>query len=76
MRVRVLLQITNDDGADGDAMEAAVFEKQTERPADFGLSITEAKTLMAVVQQRVFDAQVADRHGNRSLGPRRRSGLT
>jgi len=76
MRVRVLLQITDYNGPDGDAMEAAVFEKQMERPEDLGLSITEAKTLMAAVQQRVVDAQFADRNGNRPLGPRRRSGST
>jgi hypothetical protein len=39
MRVRVLLQITTDDGAAGDAMEVAIFEKDTERPEDLGLSI-------------------------------------
>jgi hypothetical protein len=42
MRVRVLLQITTDDGA---AMEVAIFEKDTERPEDLGLSIAEGKAL-------------------------------
>ena len=42
----------------GDAMEAAVFEKQTERPEDLGLSIADGKALMAAVQQRVVNAQV------------------
>ncbi|SEF00597.1 hypothetical protein SAMN05519104_7671 [Rhizobiales bacterium GAS188] len=59
MRVRVLFQVIADDGAAGDAMEAAVFEKQTERPEDLGLSIAEGKALMVAVQQRVVDAQVA-----------------
>jgi hypothetical protein len=59
MRVRVLLQIAGDDGADGDAIEAAVFDKQAERPEHLGLSIAEGKTLMAAVQQRIVDAQVA-----------------
>jgi hypothetical protein len=59
MRVRVLLQITGDDGAAGDAIEAAVFEKRTERPEDLGLSIADGKALMAAVQQRVVNAQVA-----------------
>jgi hypothetical protein len=65
MRVRVLLQITGDDGAASDAVEAAVFEKRTERPEDLGLSIAEGKALMAAVQQRVVNAQVtswAERH--------------
>jgi hypothetical protein len=39
MRVRVLLQITTDDGDAGDAMEVAIFEKDAERPEDLGLSI-------------------------------------
>ena len=59
MRVRVLLQITADDGGDGDALEAAVFEKRTERPEDLGLSIAEGKALMAAVQRQVVDVQVA-----------------
>ena len=58
MRVKVLLQITDDDGAASDAMEATVFEKRTERPEDLGLSIADGKTLMAAVQQRVVNAQV------------------
>jgi hypothetical protein len=53
---RVLLQITTDDGA---AMEVAIFEKDTERPEDLGLSIAEGKALMVAVQRQVFDAQVA-----------------
>ena len=59
MRVRVLLQITADDGGDGDALEAAIFEKRTERQEDLGLSIAEGKALMAAVQRQVVDAQVA-----------------
>ena len=65
MRVKVLLQITADDGTAGDAAEVAVFEKQTERPEDLGLSIAEGKALMAAVQQRVVDTQAvswAERH--------------
>ena len=57
MRVKVLLQITADDGIERDAAEVAVFDKQTERPEDLGLSIAEGKTLMAAVQQRVVDSQ-------------------
>jgi hypothetical protein len=59
MRVKILLQITADDGTVGDAVEAAVFEKQTARSEDLGLSIAEGKTLMTSAQQRVVDAQVA-----------------
>ena len=77
MRVRVLLQITADDGGDGDALEAAVFEKRTERPEDLGLSIAEGKALMAAVQRQVVDVQVAswtERHRCcAACGARRRS---
>jgi hypothetical protein len=58
VRVRVLLQITADDGT-ASAAEVAVFEKQTERPEDLGLSIAEGKALTAAVQQRLVGAQVA-----------------
>ncbi len=58
MRVKVLLQLTAEDG-NAAAAQVAVFEKQTERPEDLGLSIAEGKALMAAVQQRVVDAQVA-----------------
>ena len=77
MRVRVLLQIAGDDGTAGDAIEAAVFEKRTERPEDLGLSIADGKALMAAVQQRVVNAQVAswtERHRYcEACGARRRS---
>ena len=53
MRVRVLLQITGDDAAAGDAMEVAAFDKRTERPEDLGLSIADGKAPMTAVQQRV-----------------------
>ncbi|HTW71369.1 MAG TPA: hypothetical protein VME47_15895 [Acetobacteraceae bacterium] len=46
MRVRVLLQITGDEGAAGDAMEVAAFEKRTERPEDLDLSIADGKALV------------------------------
>ena len=50
MHVRILLQITADDGTAGAAEEVAAFEKQTERPEDLGLSIAEGKALLAAVQ--------------------------
>jgi hypothetical protein len=59
MRVRILVQITADDGAAGAAEEIAAFEKITERPEDLGLSIAEGKALMEAAQQRVAAAQVA-----------------
>lgn len=59
MRVRVLLQITGDDGTASMADEVAVFEKVAERPEDLGLSIAEGKAVMATIQRQVVDAQVA-----------------
>ena len=59
MRVKVLLEITDDDGTAGAVGEVAAFEKVTERPEDLGLSIAEGKALLAAVQQRTIDAQVA-----------------
>src|SRR5690242_16326118 len=76
MRIRILLQIT-DDGTVGDTMEVAGFEKRPERPEDLGLSIAEGKTLMAAVQQSVVNAQVTswtERHRCcEACGVRRRS---
>jgi hypothetical protein len=59
MRVRILLQITDDAGASGAAEEIAVFEKATERPEDLGLLIAEGKALLAAVQHKMVLAQVA-----------------
>jgi hypothetical protein len=59
MRVKVLLQIIAEDGTAGDAAEVALFEKETERREDLGLSIDEGNALMTAVQQRIFDAQAA-----------------
>ena len=59
MRVRVLLQITADDGATDAPEEVASFEKRTERPEDLGLAIAEGKALLAAVQERMVKAQAA-----------------
>jgi hypothetical protein len=60
MRVRVLLQITDDDGSAGTAEEVATFGKATERPEDLGVSIAEGKELLAAIQHRTVVAQVAE----------------
>ena len=74
MRVRVLLQITDDDGTAG---EVAVFGKRTERPEDLRLSIAEGKAMLAATQQRTVNAQAAawwQRHRCcKECGARRRS---
>jgi hypothetical protein len=77
MRVSVLLQITADDGTIGGAVEAVVFDKQTDRPEDLGLSIAEGKAMLAAVQDRIVGTQVAswaERHRCcNACGSRRRS---
>src|SRR5215213_5615577 len=47
MHVRILLQITGNDGTPGLAEEIAALEKRVERPEDLGLSLAEGKALTA-----------------------------
>ena len=60
MHVRILLEITTEDGTNGAIEKLATFEKKPERAEDLGLSIAEAKLLLEAVQTRVATAQVAD----------------
>ncbi len=57
MRVKILLQITTDDGAPACAEEIASFGKCVERAEDLGLSLAESKMLLAAAQQRIVEAQ-------------------
>ena len=57
MRVKILLQITTDDGAPGDVEEIASFGKGVERAEDLGLSHAESKTMLAAAQLRIVEAQ-------------------
>ena len=57
MRVKILLQITDDDAAPGGTEEIATFGKNVERAEDLGLSLAESKVLLAVTQQRIVEAQ-------------------
>ena len=50
MHVRILLQITGDDGTPGPADEIAALEKRVEQPEDLGLSLAEGKALTAAIQ--------------------------
>jgi hypothetical protein len=43
MHVRILLQITVDDGTPDPADEIAAFEKTVEQPEDLGLSLAEGE---------------------------------
>ena len=77
MRVKILLQITTDDGAPGDVEEVASLDKTVERAEDIGLSLAEGKALLAVAQQRIVAAQTESwTEGRRcceACGRRRRS---
>jgi len=77
MHVRILLQITGNDGTPGLAEEIAALEKRVERPEDLGLSLAEGKALTAAIQRRVVQAQVGswtERHRCcNTCGVRRRS---
>src|SRR3954447_15480179 len=76
MHVRILLQITADDGAASLTEEVTAFEKSAERPEDLGLSLAEGKAVTAAIQRHVVNAQVAswtERHrGCEACGVRRR----
>ena len=77
MHVRILLQITADDGTASLTEEVTAFEKSAERPEDLGLSLAEGKAVTAAIQRQVVNAQVAswtERHrGCEACGVRRRS---
>ena len=77
MRVKILLQITTDDGAPGDVEEIASLDKSVERAEDIGLSLAESKALLAAAQQRIVEAQTKSwTEGRRcceACGRRRRS---
>ncbi|MBB4200140.1 hypothetical protein GGD83_003967 [Rhodoblastus sphagnicola] len=57
MRVKILLQITTDDGEPAGAEEIASFGKCVERAEDLGLSLAESKILLAAAQQRIVEVQ-------------------
>ena len=58
MRVKVLLQITTDDGKPGDIEEIASLGKSVDRAEDIGLSLAEGKAFLAAAQQRIVEAQI------------------
>jgi hypothetical protein len=57
MHVKILLQITADDGVPGCVEEIASLDKSIERAEDLGLSISQSKALLAAAQQRLVEAQ-------------------
>jgi hypothetical protein len=77
MHVKILLQITADDGAPLGAHEVASLSRSVERAEDLGLSLSESKALLAAAQQRIVEAQIKTwTEGQRcceSCGRRRRS---
>jgi hypothetical protein len=77
MRISILFQITDDNGATSAAKEVAAFEKATERAEDVGLSLAQGKALLAAVQRQVAQAQAGEWAGRHrcclSCGSQRRS---
>ncbi|MBB4199838.1 hypothetical protein GGD83_003662 [Rhodoblastus sphagnicola] len=57
MRVKSLLQITDDDGAPGGVEEIVTLGKSVAGAEDLGLSLAESKALLAATQQRIVEAQ-------------------
>ena len=57
MRVKILLQITTDDGVLGGVEEVASLDKSVERAEDIGLSLVESKAILAAAQLRIVEAQ-------------------
>src|SRR3954467_10458819 len=56
MHVRILLQITADDGAASLTEEVTALEKSAERLEDLGLSLAEGKAVTAAIQRHVVNA--------------------
>ena len=57
MQVRVLLQITADDGEPGSVEEIATWDKTATAAEDIGISLAEGKTLLSAAQRRIVEAQ-------------------
>ena len=57
MQVRVLLQITADDGKPGSVDEIAAWDKTATVAEDIGLSLADGKTLLSAAQRRIVEAQ-------------------
>lgn len=74
MRIRILLQITAEDGTPGEVKEVVAFEKETQRTEQIGLSLAEGQAMLAAVQfpernERALSTAVQD-NGLRCRSPR------
>ncbi len=58
MRLKFLVQITDDEGVPGEIQEIVSLSKGTEGPEDLGLTLADGKTILAVAQQRLVESQV------------------
>jgi hypothetical protein len=59
MRIKILLQIMDDDGVPGPIEEVTALSKPVERAEDLGLSLSDSKRVLATIQQRLIEAQTA-----------------
>lgn len=76
MRARLILQMLNNDSEIVATETVADLVKVAKRPEDLGLSLSEAKTLLAKLQQVIVETQVegsvANFNVDREISPRHR----
>jgi hypothetical protein len=59
MKIRVQLVVCDDDGHEATFTDVAVFEKACQRIEHLGLTLPEAKQILAVLQQHLVEQQTA-----------------
>jgi hypothetical protein len=59
MKIRVQLVVCDDDGHETTFIEVAVLEKACQRIEPLGLTLPEAKQILAALQQRLVDQQTS-----------------
>jgi hypothetical protein len=59
MKIRVQLVVCDDDGHDATSTDVAVLEKACQRIEHLGLTLPEAKQILAALQQRLVDQQTS-----------------
>jgi hypothetical protein len=59
MKIRVQLVVCDDDGHEATFTDVAVLEKACQRIEHLGLTLLEAKQILAALQQRLVDQQTA-----------------
>src|SRR5215211_6743698 len=60
MKIKVQIIIESDDGATETVQEVSHLERGSLQPAELGLTLREAKTLLEGVQRAMADEQIAE----------------